>query len=192
MARNPIAVIVLSLMVLPAIGLGQGRPDPAALVAAQQKAMSRFAVMDGVWRGAAWIITPSGEKHQLAQTERVGPFLDGSVKVIEGRGYEEDGSVGFNALGIISYDPATQTYTMRSYARGQSGDFTITPTTDGFQWEIPAGPATIRYTAVFADGTWKESGERVSQGGDPVRFYEMTLSRVEDTSWPAAGAVAPK
>lgn len=89
----------------------QGRPDSAALIAAQREGMKPFAVVDGVWRGAAWTILPSGEKHNITQTERIGPFLQGSIKVIEGRGYNEDGSVGFNAFGIISYDPATKVYT---------------------------------------------------------------------------------
>lgn len=33
---------------------GQGRPDPAALLAAQKEAMAPLAFMDGVWRGPAW------------------------------------------------------------------------------------------------------------------------------------------
>jgi hypothetical protein len=94
---------------------------------------------------------PSGEKHNITQTERVGPFLDGSIKVIEGRGYEGDGSVGFNALAIISYDLETRAYNMRSYAQGYVGDFALTPTADGFEWEIPAGPMAMRYTAVIRE-----------------------------------------
>ena len=154
--------------------------------------MNRFVIMDGVWRGSAWIMLPSGEKHHLTQTERVGPFLEGSVRVIEGRGYEDDGSVGFNALAIVSFDLETDTYSIRSYAQGHAGDFVITPTEDGFQWEIPAGPMTIRYTAVISDSTWKEVGDRIRPGGETIRFYEMTLTRVEDTSWPAAGWVDPE
>ena len=171
---------------------GQGRPDSATLIAAQKEAMAPFAFMDGVWRGSAWTISPSGEKHTLTQTERVGPFLDGSVKVVEGRGYDADGKVAFNALGIASYDPATKKYTMHSYAMGHSGDFALTPTADGFVWEIPAGPMTIRYTAVIKDGTWHEVGDRIATGQEPVRFFEMTLKRVGDTDWPAAGAIPPK
>jgi hypothetical protein len=134
----------------------------------------------------------SGEKHTITQTERVGPFLDGAVKVIEGRGYEGDGSAGFNALGIISYEPATGAYTMRAYAQGHVGDFALTPTADGFRWEIPAGPTTMRYTAVIKDGTWSEVGDRIVPGKEPTRFFEMTLTRVGDTDWPVAGAVNPK
>ena len=54
------------------------------------------------------------------------------------------------ANGIISYDPAKQAYSLRSYAQGNAGDFALTPTADGYAWEIPAGPTTIRYTT---DGT---------------------------------------
>jgi hypothetical protein len=170
----------------------QGRPDTQALIAAQKQALQRFAYMDGVWRGTASTTVGPGQTHVITQTERIGPFLDGSVKVIEGRGYDDDGRVSFNAFGIISFDPAKNAYTMRSYALGQSGDFPVNPTEDGMIWEIPAGPATIRYTATVKDGTWHEVGERVVQGRDPVRFFEMTLKRVGDTTWPAAGAIPPQ
>lgn len=187
--RIPAFVLVLLMSVT---AFGQGRPDPAALIAAQREAMAPLAFMDGVWRGPAWTILPSGEKHNVTQTERIGPFLDGSVKVIEGRGYNADGTVGFNAFGTISYNPATKVYTLHSYAQGNVGDFVITRTTDGYTWEIPAGPMTIRYTAVIKDGAWKEVGDRIMPGKDPVRFFEMNLKRVGDTNWPAAGAISPK
>ena len=81
---------------------------------------------------------------------------------------------------------------MRSYAQGRSGDFSFTPTADGFQWEIPAGPMTIRYTAVVKDGSWHEVGDRVLPDGQAVRFFEMNLSRLGDSDWPAAGAIDAK
>ena len=174
------------------VASGQGRPDPAALISAQTKAMASLAFMDGTWRGSAWTLLPSGEKRTFTQTERIGPFLDGSVKVIEGRGYDADGRTSFNAFAVISYAPDKQTYSMRSHAQGHSGDFVLTPTADGFVWEIPAGPMTIRYTAVIKDGTWTEVGDRMVPGKDPVRFIEMNLKRLGDTSWPAGGAVGPQ
>jgi len=148
--------------------------------------------MDGVWRGPASTVLPSGETHSVTQTERIGPFLDGSVKVIEGRAYDATGKVSFNAFAVISYNPATRVYTMRSYAQGNVGDFIIQRTADGYSWEIPAGPMTIRYTATIKDGTLREIGERIAPGKEPVRFFEMTLKRVGDTDWPAAGAISPK
>ncbi|NNE09657.1 MAG: DUF1579 domain-containing protein [Gemmatimonadetes bacterium] len=171
---------------------GQGRPDPAASIAAQQEAMAALSFMDGIWRGEAWTVLPTGEKHFLTQTERVGPFLDGAVKVIEGRGYDADGSLSFNAFATISYSPATKSYTMHSYAMGNVGDFVLAPTANGFTWEIPAGPMTIRYTAVVEDGVWHEVGDRIMPDQEPIRFFEMNLKRVGDTEWPAAGAIGPE
>ena len=66
---------------------------------------------------------PSGDKTTVTQTERIGPFLDGSVKVIEGRGYDVGGVVKFNAFGTISYNLGTRAYTLHSYAQGNVGDF---------------------------------------------------------------------
>ena len=174
------------------IASAQGRPDPAVLIAAQKEGMVKLSFMDGVWRGPAWTILQNGQKHSITQTERIGPFLDGSLKVIEGRGYEADGKVTFNALGIISYSPDKRSYSMRSYAQGYAGDFAITLTADGFVWEIPAGPMTIRYTAVVKDGAWKEVGDQIVPGKEPVRFFEMNLKRVGDSTWPGAGAISPK
>jgi hypothetical protein len=114
------------------------------------------------------------------------------VKVIEGRGYNPDGKVAFNAFGTISYNPATRVYTLHSYAQGNVGDFVLTPTADGYVWEIPAGPMTIRYTAVIKGGALREVGDRIMPGKEPVRFFEMNLKRVGDTNWPAGGAISPK
>ena len=194
MIKRQIALLLL-LMLVTALAItasGQSRQDPATLIAAQREAMKSLAVMDGVWRGPAWTILQSGDKHTITQTERIGPFLDGSVKVIEGRGYDSDGKVTFNAFGTVSYNPATHVYTLHSYAQGQAGDFVLTPTSDGYVWEIPAGPMTIRYTAVIKEGAWREVGDRIMPGREPVRFFEMNLKRIGDTNWPAAGPVSPK
>jgi len=166
--------------------------DSAKLIAAQKEAMAGLQAMNGVWRGTATVIAPSGEKRVSTQTERIGSFLDGSLKVIEGRGYDADGRVTFNAFGIVSYNPFTLTFSMRSYAQGYAGEFPFKPTANGYTWEIPAGPATIRYTATIKDDVLHEIGERIVGSADPVRVFEMTLKRVGDSDWPAAGAIAPK
>ena len=191
--------LILAACCLLAVNLGgsgnlaaQARPDPQSVMAAQRKALARLAFMDGVWRGPAWTILPSGEKHSVTQTERIGPFLDGTVKVIEGRGYDESGKVTFNAFGTVSYNPDTDRFTLHSYALGNVGDFNFTPSADGYVWEIPAGPVTIRYTAVVKDGALKEVGDRIAPGKEPMRFFEMNLKRIGDSDWPSAGAIAPK
>ena len=158
----------------------------------QQSALSSLSIMDGMWRGKAWIILPTGERQDMTQTERVGPLLNGEVKVIEGRGYDKDGKTVFNALAVIAHDAQQQKLMMRSYTQGRSGDFEIKVQESGYVWEIPAGPATIRYTAEIKDGKWFEYGERLVGDRPPVRFFEMTLERLGDSEWPAVNAVPLK
>ena len=88
------AVAILSIASRPA--KAQGRPDPAVLIAAQQKAMLSLSAMDRVWRGAASTILGNGQKHDVTQTERVGPFLDGSVKVVGNTDWPSAGAIPSN------------------------------------------------------------------------------------------------
>ncbi len=180
-----------ALLSLPTVAPAAEAPDAAALVAAQRQALDRLAALDGLWRGSATITTADGRQVTLTQTERVGPLLGGALRLIEGRGYLPDGSSPFNAFAVVSYSPRTGGYSLRSHAQGHSGDFPFEVTADGFSWSVPAGPATIRYTAIVKDGTWSETGERIVADQPPSRIYEMKLQRIGDTDWPAGGAVGP-
>jgi hypothetical protein len=181
---------LLAMTLLPLAPASAQTADSQA-IAAQREAMARFAWMDGIWRGPATTQSPSGP-HNVTQTERIGPMLGGTIKVMEGRGYNADGSTGFNAFGILSYDAATGTYRLHSYALGRAGDFELVPTADGYVWTIPAGPFSIRYTATLAGGTWTEVGDRIVAGQPPQRFFEMHLTRAADTDWPAANGPGPR
>ena len=185
MSRHAVAAAAFILTAAPAAAQA---PDPAR-IEAQRQAMLPLADMDGVWRGPAWTITPNG-RHEVTQTERIGPFLGGSVKVLEGRAYNADGSVGFNAFGTISYEPTTRRYTLHSCALGYCGDFPLELRPDGYVWQVPAGPgAIIRYTATIGNGRWREIGERIAGSGAPVQMFEMNLRRVGNTDWPAGNPV---
>ncbi|MDM4766213.1 DUF1579 domain-containing protein [Pelomonas sp. SE-A7] len=183
--------LIPSLLLAALCLTAQAQPahDPQAQIRAQREAMLPLAKLDGAWRGSAWTLLRDGSRQDLVQTERVGSFLDGSVKVIEGRGYEADGRIGFNALGVISYDPATKAYTLQSNALGRSGNFPLSVTANGFIWSIPAGAVTIRYTAVIEGDSWVETGEVLISGREPIKNYEMRLKRIGSTDWPGAGAV---
>ena len=186
---RPLLTAVAALVAVSSPALSQ-RPNPDVLVAAQKEAMKPFAALDGVWRGTAWTLLENGKKQNAIQTERIGPFLDGAIKVVEGRGYDaETGQPMFNAFGIISYDAMRKTYMMQSHAQGSAGSFRLDVKDDGYVWEIPAGPMTIRYTVTIKDGTWNEVGDRIIAGQPPIRFLEMNLRRIGDTDWPAAGAI---
>lgn len=184
-----LALAPVAMLAAPAAHAQQTDP---AMIDAERAAIARLAWMDGIWRGPAVTQGMAGA-HTVTQTERIGSLLGGTVKVVEGKGFNPDGSVGFNAFGIISYDPATKAYAFRSYAQGRAGTFTITPTEgSGYIWEIPAGPMTIRYTATLEAGKWHEVGDRVMPGQPPQRFFEMTLTRLGDSDWPAGGGMLPK
>jgi hypothetical protein len=173
--------------------MAQTPPGAADLLSAQREAMKALAAMNGSWRGEATMLLPGGERRKITQTERIGPFLGGTVKVIEGRGYDANGQVVFNSFGIVSFDPATRAYSLRSHAHGRKGDFPLTPTADGYTWDVPAGPgAIVRYTATIKDNRLHEVGDRIAGSGDPVRVFEMRLERIGDTEWPEQGAIAPR
>lgn len=167
-------------------------PDTPALLAAQRQAMQPLAALDGVWRGTARVTLPDGKTRELVQTERIGPMLGGTVKVIEGRGHGAGGSLDFNALAVVSYTPSTGKYSLSSWAQGMKGDFSFEPRPDGFVWTMNFGSTTVRHTAVVQQGTWTEVGERLVEGQPPVRMIEMKLRRIGSTTWPAAGAVAAR
>lgn len=185
--------LVGALIFAAGTAIAQTPPGAADLMNSQREAMKALASMNGAWRGEATTLMPGGERRTITQTERIGPFLGGTVKVIEGRGYDTGGQVVFNAFGVVSFDPATKTYSMRSYALGRKGDFPLTPTTDGYTWEVPAGPgAIVRYTATIKDNRLHEVGDRIAGGGAPVRVFEMRLERIGDSDWPEQGAIAPR
>jgi hypothetical protein len=187
------AVLALPLILSVQASAAPQRPDAEALMASQRAAMESLSFMDGAWRGTAWTVAPDGKRHTLTQTERVGPLLGGTVKLVEGRGYEANGRTSFNALGVISYNPATRQYSIQSYASGQAGAFPFQATGNGFVWQIPAGPnAIVRFTAAFEGGKWHEIGERVVEGAPPIKIFEMRLTRLGDSVWPAGNPVPPR
>jgi hypothetical protein len=167
-------------------------PPAAQPTPGRAEAMAKLSFMRGIWAGPASGTSQEGKPYKVTQTERIGPMLGGDVIVIEGRGYREDNTTGFNAFAVVSWEPRTGKYEIRSYAMGFAGTFELTPTSDGYVWEIPLGPeAVLRYTAVVKDGRWREVGEYLATGKPPVQTFEMNLKRVGDTDWPLDNPVDP-
>ena len=189
---RPFSLLLAVAAALAPIAAPAQAQDAAALIASQTEAMRALAMLDGVWRGPATVTEADGRRVGFVQTERIGPLLGGSIKVIEGRGYADDGAVRFNAFAIVSFDPATRAYTMHSHALGHVGDFTFVPTADGYRWEIALPTGRIRYVATVGGDELYEVGDLVLDGRAPVRIFEMRLKRIGATDWPAAGAVPPK
>ena len=176
-------------MQAPAAQRPQGPPDHHAVMAAQTDAMKPFAWLDGQWRGTAWSQTLGG-RITLTQTERVGPFLGGSVKVVEGRGYDpKTGGTEFNAIGVIHYDPDLKAYTLNAVANGQRGTFPIVLKDNGFDWFIERGPVKIRYETRRKGAQWHETGFMALGDRPETKFFEMTLDRIGASDWPATTPV---
>ncbi len=187
-----VRLLLVALVIVGANVHAQGF-DPAALQQAERQALAPLAAFDGEWRGTARTLLPSGQWRELTQTERVGPMLDGTLRVIEGRGYDAQGTLRFNAFGVISYRPMEKRYAFHSYAMGFEGDHHMEVQPGGFTWSLPAGPQTrLRYTLRIVEGRWQEVGERLVEGQPPVRTFEMALDRIGPTTWPAAGFVLPR
>lgn len=154
--------------------------------------MAKLGFMRGIWIGDAEGTTPEGARYKVTQTERMGPMLGGDIVVIEGRGYRPDGSTGFNAFAVVSFDVRTQNYEIRSYAQGNAGTFPLELTADGYVWQVPAGrDAIMRFTATVEGDRWREVGEYIVAGQPPVPSFEMNLRRVGETDWPLATPVSP-
>jgi len=189
-------LLALACGALPAaVAVGQSQPagapqsrDPAAVTRAEAEAMAKLKFMDGAWRGPAVTQTAQGER-KVTQTERIGPMLGGTIKVIEGRGFADGRGVGFNAFGVVSYDPFKRAYEFRSYAQGYAGTFPFEVTPTGYIWSTPAAGGTVRYTATITGTDWNEVGDLIIQGRRPRRIFEMNLKRLGNSDWPEAGAL---
>ena len=192
LTRSRLFLVSLALLSLPLVALAQGRHDPTPNMNAQRAAMRPLAMLDGTWRGKARLLGADGKWEEHTQTERVGTTLDSTLKLIEGRGYDAEGKPVFHAVAVLGYDARRKAYAFRTHALGEVGDFVFTPTDSGFVWEVKAPAFTMRYTTVIRDGRWREVGDRIVSGAEPVRFIEMDLTRIGSTDWPAAGAVPPR
>lgn len=170
--------LLLSLAVaLPANHAFAQAPDPAAA----QRAIARLDFMVGKWRGPAWQ-QRGAERVQTQMFEVVERKLGGAVLLVEGRGTVAvpggEERVVHHALGVISFDPASGKYTLRSWlATGQSGDFEVTLVDNGVQWtrEVPGG--RVRNTARYTGDEWHEIGEFSRDGTTWTQIMEIRLKR---------------
>jgi hypothetical protein len=164
----------------------------AAMLEAQAKAMAALSFMDGEWAGPAQALEPSGPI-KMTQTERSGTLLGGTVRLIEGRAYDDKGATLFNALAVITYDVRTKRYVISSHASGYATTTELTLTSDGFEWAVPAGPnARIQFKAVVQNGVWTEIGNYVGPDGQPRQTFQMTVRKLRPTTWPAETPVRSK
>lgn len=188
MMRALVPSLVLAITA-PAVASAQAQNPLGAET--QRQAMQALSWMDGEWRGTATAMVGRGETKTMPHTERIGLTLGGSIRVIEGKSYNPDGTTAFNAFAVLSWDDAAGRYMMRSYANGQAVDVPLEGDATGFRWTVPSRGGELRYSTVHENGEWIETGDYVMEGRPPMRVIDMRLRRIGDTDWPAGGAVAP-
>jgi hypothetical protein len=174
---------------------GRGQMTQAQLVAEQQKAMSKIDALNGVWRGSGWTEEASGRgRVQFTATVRVGPFLDGAVKVIELRQYTSSGELAYHGFNTVAYEPQRQQYVMAARANGRAGQFPFHVTPDGYMWIWEIGPGRgVRRTGAIKDNEWTETTDTIRPNqAEPTRTGEFTVRRISATDWPEGGALTLK
>lgn len=174
---------VAALLTVLAVNLTNARAQQPAQMdpAPFREGMRMFERMAGRWEGDAWMLMPTGRQNSR-MVETVEARLGGTIYVIEGRGTDpaRPDQVQHHAFAVVTFDPAARTYSMRSHLdNGMVGEFALTPTSDGWFWERPAGPrARVRYQVRITADQWIETGEYLAEGSAPRQIMEMRLTRV--------------
>lgn len=185
-----LAVLGLALTLAGPVAARQPGPPSAAAMAARKadhtQRMAALAFLHGAWRGEGWMVLGPNRRETFAQTERIGPFLDGDVLLIEGQGRGGDAAARtvHHAFAVIS--PADgEGYEFRSYANQRAGTFAARLVRPGaLEWRIPVPGSEIRYRIEVEGDAWREVGERSGDGGKTwTQFFEMTLKREGPASW---------
>jgi hypothetical protein len=156
-------------------------PPRAPDLEAQRAAMKKLDFLRGSWDGEARILRSPGELIELIQTEKAGYRLDGLVLLIEGVGrIEADGKVALQALGLVSYDDASETYTMRAFNDGRFLETEVKLLEDGngITWSFALGRIqTNSVLRINHLGEWTELTHITLGSEPPKKFFELTVRR---------------
>jgi len=150
-----------------------------------QGPLAPLSFMIGRWEGPATMDMGPRGRHQLRQREWVATAAGGTVLTVTGQGTERqpDGAekVMFDAFAVLYRDregkPALRAY----LANGQWVDATLEVKEKGLVWGYSDPRAgQIRYTMTLTpEGRWNEIGERSGDGQTWMKFFEMTLEKLE-------------
>lgn len=163
---------------LVAIVLFAGVQLQAQTAMSSAKEMSKLSMLIGDWQGTGWHQRGKGERHELVQVEHVESKLDGTLLLVEGKGYMQD-SLFFNALAMFTYNSNDKNYSIESHlADGKATLATGKINEDGdFEWGFDLPHGQIRYTITLTSTTWYEYGEYSPDGNQWYKFMEMNLTK---------------
>lgn len=152
-------------------------------VEAQRAAMSKLGFLIGRWSGEASVLRGPGVTAELVQTEEAQYRLDGLVLTIEGVGRaKSDGKLALQALGIISYDDAAETYHMRAYNDGRwlETEVKLAESGKGITWGFSLGEFKTSSTLrINEKGEWTEYAELTIGSQPPRKLMELVVRRAD-------------
>jgi len=154
--------------------VAQGRPDPAP---AQKAGMEKLRFLAGTWSGPT-TVSQAGKEIRIQQTEEIQYKLGGILMLIEGTGRDEAGKVVFNALAVVSFDPASGKYTIRAWNDGHVVEAVLKVGDKSFEWGFTSGPVTVLdVMKVDEQGRWAETSDATMVDGRKVSSVKMLLVR---------------
>jgi hypothetical protein len=150
-------------------------------VEAQRAAMKKLGFLVGEWSGEASLLRGPGQFVDLAQSESAQFKLDGLVLVIEGIGRTKaDGKLALQALGLISFDDETGTYTMRAFNDGRwlETEVELADGENSISWGFALGEfKTKTVMRINENGEWAELGELVIGDRAPQKMMDLKVRR---------------
>lgn len=148
-------------------------------VDAQRAAMKKLSFLVGEWSGEASVLRGPGLFVELAQTEVAEFKLDGLVLMIEGVGRKKaDGKLALQALGLITFDDAAETYRMMAFNDGRwlETDVKLINDGTGLSWGFTLGEmSTKSVLRINQKGEWTELAELTIGAKPPQRLMELTV-----------------
>ena len=148
---------------------------------AQRAAMKKLSFLVGKWAGAARILRGPDQWVNVTQTEEAQYKLGGLILLIEGVGRAGAESTPIlQALGVISYDDATATYTMRAFNDGRflESEVKLLDAGRGIKWGFSLGQMkTSSEVRITDEGDWTEHAELTFGSGPPQKLMELKVSR---------------
>jgi len=146
----------------------------------QRSAMKKLGFLTGTWSGEAHV-QRGGDAVTLTQTEEVQYKLDGLVLVIEGTGRTPvDQTAVLQALGIISYDDASETYRIRAWNDGRflESEVQLLEDGEGLRWGFGVGEIRSRsLLKIDKNGQWTEAAELIIGSQLPRKLMDLTVRR---------------
>lgn len=159
----------------------------APVTPATKDAVAKLDVLDylaGDWVGTGWSSGENG-RSDYTQREVIRRKLSGELLTIEGTATapSDPSRILFSAYATTTWDAQSGTYQWRAMSGGHETTTTLEVTSDGWAWEVAAGPTgKMRYVTTFSDNwrTWHETGAYTPDGVTWIPMMEMTLTKTCD------------